>query len=134
MHRSPLYHESHANHDLSACIPGYPKIALATDHLKMAKYHGPENAAYIEVKNSLKVMTSHAPELGELRFNPRTFVQDNSQIPAVHLECQKALFVSWPNAELEGIQRRLGKRTKDTCEWLLSKDVYSEWVAGQQYV
>lgn len=121
-----------ANCEPSACLPGHQKYALAATHQKMAKFKGPHSAAYIQVKDVLKSMAEHNLEIARLRFKPREFKQDNSDIPAVHLECQKALFVSWPKTELEGIKRRLGERTEKTCEWLLMKDDYNKWLSGQR--
>lgn len=119
---------------LSACLLGRPKYPLATDHQKMAKFDGPTNASYITVKNVLKEMCEDNLEKARLRFDPRQFVQDNSLINAVNLECQKALFISWPDAELKGIKRRLGDRTPHTCEWLLVKDDYIKWLNEPRYV
>lgn len=86
----------------------------------------------MKVMPVIKKMAAAAPEKAKLRFDGRTFVQDNSLIPAVHLECQKALFIAWPNTELEGIKRRLGERTPATCEWLLSREEYNEWMLNQR--
>lgn len=122
------------NVQISGCIPGYPKSALPCDHLKMSKPEGPHDPVYMQIKEAIMLMVQKAPEKVALRFNPRTFVQDNSLIPAVNLECQKALFISWPDAELKGIKRRLGDRTPDTCTWLLKKEDYNSWLREQRYV
>ena len=100
----------------------------------MAKFDGPHSEAYQIVKNQLKEMVEMNLEKGRLRFDPREFKQDNSDIAAVNLECQKALFISWPKTDLEQIKRRLGERTPDTCKWLLSKDSYIQWLDGQRSV
>lgn len=116
----------------SACLTGYTSIPLPSNHLKMAKFNGPHNECYKKIKPVIEGMVKAAPDKIKLRFEPRAFIQDNSQIPAVHLECQKALFISWPESELKGIKRRLGKRTTDTCEWLLAKKQYNEWFSGDR--
>lgn len=118
----------------SACIPGFESVPLPVDHLKMAKYDGPHNPCYKKLLPVIQRMVLAAPEKGQARWNNRDFVQDNSKIAAVNLECQKALFVSWPDTELKGIKRRLGERTPDTCEWLTIKGDFINWQRGDRYV
>lgn len=118
----------------SACLPGYERIPLLSDHFKLAKYSGPDDPSYKKVWPVIKTMADKAPGKVKLRFDPRIFIQDNSQIPAVNLECQKALFISWPDAELQNIKRRLGARTPTTCEWLLVKPDYTRWLHEERLV
>lgn len=68
------------------------------------------------VSEVLSRMAKAAPKKIDLRFSPQTFHENNSLLSADNLECQKALFVSWPVSELQGIKRRLGGRTPETCE------------------
>lgn len=116
----------------SASIPGWPKIPLPADHLRMAKYDGPHNMSYSKVLSVLKMMARSAPEKIHLRFNPQPFLQDNSLVPVVHLDCMKALLVSWPDTELKSLRRQLGERTPETAEWILTKEEYLNWMHGPQ--
>ena len=77
-------------------------------------------------------MAEDALKKGKFRFGPRPFMQDNSQLPVVYLECQKALFVSWPQSDLKAIERRMGDRSPCTCEWILVKEMYSQWFVGDR--
>ena len=119
--------------EASACLPGpFRTIPLPTDHLKMAKFDGPHNSSYKMVMPAIRNMAKVAAEKGKLRWVPREFKQDNSDIAAVNLECQKALFISWPKTDLETIKRRLGDRTENTCEWLLGRTEYTTWLQGKR--
>lgn len=57
----------------------------------------------------------------------RPFVQNNTLIPQENMECHNDLFVAWPETQFADVRRRLGNRTKETCEWILSKGPYSQW-------
>ena len=52
----------------SACIDGYEKVPLPTDHIKINKYAGPEDPSYMLVFPKLVAIASTAVEAVQKRL------------------------------------------------------------------
>ena len=55
--------------ETSACIDGYRKVPLPTDHFKINKYNGPSDPSYIAVCPLIVEMTQNAARVVEGRLN-----------------------------------------------------------------
>jgi hypothetical protein len=49
--------------EISACIDGYPKVPLATDHFKINKYKDQDDLSYIAVSTKLVGMAEGAVQV-----------------------------------------------------------------------
>ena len=55
--------------ETSACIDGYRKVPLPTDHLKINKYSGPHDPSYIAVYPSIVDVAQNAKRIVQDRLN-----------------------------------------------------------------
>ena len=55
----------------SACIDGFPKVALAADHLNMNKFQSPRDNNYILVSQQIQRLVLQAPSYLGNRLNHR---------------------------------------------------------------
>ena len=55
--------------EISACIDGYRKVPLPTDHLKINKYSGPHDPSYAAVYPLIIDMAQNAKQIVEGRLN-----------------------------------------------------------------
>lgn len=55
--------------ETSACIDGYRKVPLPTDHLKINKYSGPDDPSYVAVYPLIVDMAQKAVRVVQGRLN-----------------------------------------------------------------
>ncbi|KAL9071941.1 MAG: hypothetical protein Q9161_003873 [Pseudevernia consocians] len=114
--------------ETSACIDGYRKVPLPTDHLKINKFSGPDDPSYLAVYPLIVDMAQKAGQKVQDRRDPQKIVKDNSRIPNANLECLESLFLSDPQDDLAAIRSAKGDRVDGTCEWILTQDQYTSWL------
>ena len=51
-----------------------------------------------------------------------------TEIPKENLECLQSLFLSNPQDDLAATRSAKGDRVHGTCEWILSRDMYTTWL------
>ncbi|KAK0510326.1 hypothetical protein JMJ35_007720 [Cladonia borealis] len=114
--------------ETSACIDGYRKVPLPTDHFKINKFSGPDDPAYNAVYPLVMDMAQKAIRVVQGRLNPQKIIEDNSMIPEKNLDCLRSLFLSNPQDDLAAIRTAKGNRVDGTCEWILTQDSYTSWL------
>lgn len=60
--------------EASACIDGFPRNGLSTDHLEMNKFDGCENKNFNSIFHAVRRMTKNAEALVERRRNGKWFL------------------------------------------------------------
>ncbi|KAK0706075.1 pfs domain-containing protein [Lasiosphaeria miniovina] len=111
--------------EASACIPGYDRCALQTDHLKINKYVGPTDRSFLTVSGKISEMCANARSVVQRR---RTHAL--SEKPEAR-DCLRDLFLTDPFEDKNALKRK-GNRAAGTCEWILGTEELTAWLrAGQ---
>ncbi|CAD6577567.1 MAG: hypothetical protein ASARMPRED_008323 [Alectoria sarmentosa] len=112
--------------EASACLDGHRKVPLATDHVKINKYSGPNDPSYVQVYPFIVGMAQQAVQVVQCRLNPQSVVED--RIPHENIDCLQSLFLSNPLDDLAAIRSAKGERVSGTCEWILTQGRYTSWI------
>ncbi|KAI1115874.1 hypothetical protein F5Y14DRAFT_409581 [Nemania sp. NC0429] len=117
--------------EASACIPGFDRHALQTDHLKINKYRGPGDRSFLIVSDVISKMCSGAKDIVRRRQSPNPTITDHRYVLRKRPEaenCLRHLFVTDPSEDRNALKRRKGNRASGTCEWILGTKELTAWL------
>ncbi|KAI0410277.1 vegetative incompatibility protein HET-E-1 [Xylaria grammica] len=115
--------------EASACIPSLERHALQTDHLKINKYHDPNDRSYSIVSATISEMYTKAKDLVRRRQHQ---YEDVLEARPEAKECLRDLFLTDPFEDRNALKRKKGSRASGTCEWILGTEELTIWLGSDQ--
>ncbi|KAI9890873.1 MAG: hypothetical protein M1814_003512 [Vezdaea aestivalis] len=117
----------------SAWIHGTRKLPLDADHKTINKYSGPNDSCYKAVSSIVREIV----ELASETMPTQTVVQAPLKIEYIMTEsnkaCLRSLLLTDPVDDFSALRRQKGDRIKNTCEWLLGRQEYCEWLHTTEF-
>ncbi|KAH6970504.1 hypothetical protein BKA56DRAFT_678495 [Ilyonectria sp. MPI-CAGE-AT-0026] len=121
--------------EASACIPGLDRYVLQADHLKINKYHGPTDRAFLSVSDVISEMCANANDVVRHRQYPREIITSRDhalkQKPDAGA-CLRGLFLTDPLEDKKALKRKKGDRARGTCEWIFGTEELTAWLGCSQ--
>ncbi|KAK3317734.1 hypothetical protein B0T19DRAFT_296963 [Cercophora scortea] len=116
--------------ELSACIDGYRPMALHKDHLKINKFYGPDDPSFKAVYAWIKRVAKDEHVLSRRR-HPVAIPTNETATSGNLRKCLQEMRVTNPQDIVSEIQTQKGKRVEQTCEWILKREEFTAWGAGE---
>ncbi|KAI1125800.1 hypothetical protein F5Y10DRAFT_294384 [Nemania abortiva] len=121
--------------EASACIPGFERYALQTDHKKINKYGSPSDRSFESVSGVIARMCAKAKDIAGRRRKPRSIITNRDHAIAKKPDagdCLRDLFITDPLEDRNSLRRRKGDRASGTCEWILGTEELTTWLRPAQ--
>ncbi|KAI1178823.1 hypothetical protein F4777DRAFT_63233 [Nemania sp. FL0916] len=114
----------------SAGIDGHTTISLNTDHLKINKFYGPNDASFRLVFPQIERMARGAEETIKRRLNRRRIPENDGKASLNVQRYLREMRVTNPKDILSRIVLQKGDRVRNTCHWILDQKEFSTWAAS----
>ncbi|KAK2600076.1 hypothetical protein QQS21_005162 [Conoideocrella luteorostrata] len=119
--------------EASACIDGHDKIGLDSDHFKLNKFYGSDDASFKALYPAIKRLVDAAPKALETRRRLEKNTESKSTVFKQLQDCLRALRgkVTQPVDVLSKVKSQKGERLGNTCEWILTRTEFSNWTTDE---